>query len=437
MSRSLFSVLTRAASAPRASLGEWMGKTIRLSDGAFWGQFFGSQSNSGKTVTVNSAMRLTAVWACVRVIAETISTLPIGLYLKMPDGSRKDASDHDLYWILRHSPNARMTAVTFWEAVVASMLLKGNAYVEIIRIGSRIVALDFLLPGRMQLDVDDAGNLVYWYTAPGKARRPIPRENMMHIPAFSLDGLIGLSPIAYGADVFGAAMSADEAAGSTFQKGLHQTVAFEVDRTLKPEQRDEFRDYVKRISGAMNAGLSPVLEAGVTAKTIGINPVDAQLLESRTYSAEDICRFFLIDPTVVGYGDKASNWGTGLEQKQLRLQTFTLRPLQRRIEEAIAKSLLSPADRRRMYVEYSIEGLLRADSAARASFYSSMVQNGIYTRDDCRVRENLPRHGGNADVLTIQSNLAPIDSLGQTTDGQAARAALLSWLMQPESKPQE
>lgn len=437
MNRSLSSVLTRAASAPRASLGEWMGKTIRLTDGAFWGQFLGAQSASGKTVTVNSAMRLTAVWACVRVIAETISTLPIGLYLKMPDGSRQSADDHDLYWILRHSPNSKMTAVAFWEAVVASMLLKGNAYIEIRRIGGRVVALDFLLPGRMELDVDDAGNLEYFYTAPKKARRKIPAENMMHIPAFSLDGLIGLSPIAYGADVFGSAMSAESVAGSTFQNGLHQTVAFEVDRTLKPEQRDEFRDYVKRISGAMNAGLSPVLEAGVTAKTIGINPVDAQLLESRTYSAEDICRFFLIDPTVVGYGDKASNWGTGLEQKQLRLLIFTLRPLQRRIEEAIAKCLLTPVERRRMYVEYSIEGLLRADSAARASFYSSMVQNGIYTRDECRVRENLKRHGGNADVLTVQSNLAPIDSLGQTTDGQAARAALLSWLMEPESKPQE
>ncbi len=136
----------------------------------------------------------------------------------------------------------------------------------------------------------------------------------MHIPAFSLDGQIGLSPIAYGADVFGAAMSAEDVASSTFKNGMHQTVAFEVDATLNKQQRDDFRDYVQRISGAMNAGKSPVLEKGVSAKVIGINPVDAQLLESREYSAEEICRFYMVDPTLVGYSDKASNWGPALSR---------------------------------------------------------------------------------------------------------------------------
>ncbi|MBD1590361.1 phage portal protein, partial [Pseudomonas typographi] len=126
------------------------------------------------------------------------------------------------------------------------------------------------------------------------------------------------------------------------------------------------------------------------------------------------------------------NWGTGLEQKLLRFLTFTLRSYMRRIEEGISRSLLSASDRRLIYPEFAIEGLLRADSAARSAFYSQMVQNGIYTRDDCRIRENLPRRGGNADVLTVQTNLSPIDQLGQSTDGQAARAALQNWLNQPE-----
>ncbi|MDH0745284.1 phage portal protein [Pseudomonas sp. GD03842] len=431
MSRTLSRVLTAAASAPRASLTEWVGKTIRMTDGGFWGQYFGT-SSSGKSVTVNKAMRLTACWSCVRLISETIATLPLGLYRKMDDGGRQTESGNDLHWLLRNSPNSRMTAVQFWEAVVASMLLRGNAYVEIQRLGTRIVALDFLMPNRVDLDVDDKGNLMYWYRPPKGDRRQIPSQDMMHIPAFSLDGQVGLSPIAYGADVFGSAMSAEDVAGATFKNGLHQTVAFEVDATLNKQQRDEFRDYVQMISGAMNAGKSPVLEKGVSAKTIGINPVDAQLLESREFSAEDICRFFMVDPTLVGYSDKASNWGTGLEQKLLRFLTFTLRAYMRRIEEGISRSLLSPGDRRVIYPEYSIEGLLRADSAARAAFYSQMVQNGIYTRDDCRIRENLPRRGGNADVLTVQTNLSPIDQLGRENDGQAARVALQNWLTQPE-----
>ncbi|WP_186309321.1 phage portal protein [Pseudomonas oryzihabitans] len=431
MAKSLLSVLSSAVSAPQTSIIDWVGRSLSGGAGGIWAQTVGSTSATGKTITVNKAMRLAACWSCVRLISETIATLPLGLYMRQADGGRKVASDNDLHWIINTNPNSRMTAVQFWEAVVASMLLRGNAFVEIVRIGGRIVALEFLLPNRMDLDVADSGEILYRYREKNGQLRDIARSDMMHIPAFSLDGQIGLSPIAYGADVFGAAMSAEDVAGSTFKNGMHQTVAFEVDRTLNKQQREDFRDYVQRISGAMNAGKSPVLEQGVSAKVIGINPVDAQLLESREYSAEEICRFYMVDPTLAGYSDKASNWGTGLEQKLLRFLTFTLRSYMRRIEEGINRNLLTPAQRRQTYSEFSIEGLLRADSAGRATLYSQMVQNGIYTRDECRMRENLPRMGGNAGVLTVQTNLSPIDKLGQGDDGQAARAALQNWLDQP------
>lgn len=430
MAKSLLSVLSSAVSAPQTSIIDWVGRSLSGGAGGIWAQTVGSTSATGKTITVNKAMRLAACWSCVRLISETIATLPLGLYMRQADGGRKVASDNDLHWIINTNPNSRMTAVQFWEAVVASMLLRGNAFVEIVRIGGRIVALEFLLPNRMDLDVADNGEILYRYREKNGQLRDIAGSDMMHIPAFSLDGQIGLSPIAYGADVFGAAMSAEDVAGSTFKNGMHQTVAFEVNKTLTPKQRDDFRDYVQRISGAMNAGKSPVLEEGVSAKVIGINPVDAQLLESREYSAEEICRFYMVDPTLAGYSDKASNWGTGLEQKLLRFLTFTLRSYMRRIEEGINRNLLTPAQRRQIYSEFSIEGLLRADSAGRATLYSQMVQNGIYTRDECRMKENLPRMGGNAGVLTVQTNLSPIDKLGQGDDGQAARAALQNWLDQ-------
>lgn len=430
MAKSLLSVLSSAVSAPQTSIIDWVGRSLSGGAGGIWAQTVGSTSATGKTITVNKAMRLAACWSCVRLISETIATLPLGLYMRQADGGRKVASDNDLHWIINTNPNSRMTAVQFWEAVVASMLLRGNAFVEIVRIGGRIVALEFLLPNRMDLDVADSGEILYRYREKNGQLRDIAGSDMMHIPAFSLDGQIGLSPIAYGADVFGAAMSAEDVAGSTFKNGMHQTVAFEVNKTLSPKQRDDFRDYVQRISGAMNAGKSPVLEEGVSAKVIGINPVDAQLLESREYSAEEICRFYMVDPTMVGYSDKASNWGTGLEQKLLRFLTFTLRSYMRRIEEGINRNLLTPSQRRQTYAEFSIEGLLRADSAGRATLYSQMVQNGIYTRDECRMKENLPRMGGNAGVLTVQTNLSPIDKLGQGDDGQAARAALQNWLDQ-------
>lgn len=426
MNKSLLRTISRSASRPSAGLSEWLGKTIRLSDGAFWGQFVGGQSSSGKSVSVDTAMRVSAVWACVRLIAETIATLPLGLYRRLPDGSREMDTSHTLYSVLAVSPNEHMSPVQFWEAMLASMLLRGNAFAQIHRSAGRVVALSFLLPHRMRL-VTENGVIRYFYSF-SDGERELQSSEVLHIPAFSLDGRIGLSPISYGADIIGSAISADDAANGTFKNGMMPTVAFKVDRVLKPEQRDEFRKYVETVSGAMNAGKSPVLEAGVTPESIGINPADAQLLETRSWSVEEVCRFFRVPPWMVGHTEKNTSWGSGLEQQVIGFLTFSLSAWLRRIEKAVLKQLMSPGERLTHYAEFALEGLLRADSAARASFYSTMVQNGIYTRDDCRVRENLPRRGGNADVLTAQTNLAPLDALGQSSDGQAARAALQNWL---------
>ncbi|MGE6315859.1 phage portal protein [Shewanella baltica] len=425
---SLGSVIAKAASQPFASLDSFMGKTLRLTDGDFWSQLMAT-SKSGKTVNVNTAMQLAAVWACVRRIAETVAMLPLGLYERQSDGGRVQVQS-SLSNVLSLKPNADMTAMQFWEAVIASLLLKGNAFIEIHRSGADIIALDFLMPHRMDIDLADNGSLVYWYTPRKGKKRQIEKQNMMHIPAFSLDGLIGLSTISYGANVFGGAMSAEDVSANTFKNGMTKTVAFKVDRILKPDQRAEFREYVKTITGAMNAGKSPVLEQGVTPELIGINPIDAQLLESRNYSVEEICRWFLVDPSLIGFGGKDSNWGTGLEQKMIGFVTLTLSSWIRRIEQSISINLLTPAQRQTQYAQYNLEALLRGDSASRAEFYSKMTQNGIYTRDDCRVKENLPRRGGNADVLTVQTNLAPIDQLGAQSESAKVQAALNSWLNQ-------
>jgi HK97 family phage portal protein len=184
----------------------------------------------------------------------------------------------------------------------------------------------------------------------------------------------------------------------------------------------------------MNAGKSPVLEQGITPELIGINPIDAQLLESRNHSVEEICRWFLVDPSLIGFGGKDSNWGTGLEQKMIGFVTLTLSSWIRRIEQSIYINLLTPAQRQTQYAQYNLEALLRGDSSSRAEFYSKMTQNGIYTRDDCRVKENLPRRGGNADVLTVQTNLSPIDKLGVQSESDKAQSALMNWLNQDKQE---
>ncbi|MBK5008394.1 phage portal protein [Pseudomonas sp. S60] len=427
MIKTLSQALGTAAAKPSASMSSWLGKSIRLSDGGFWSAFLGAQSSSGKAVTVDKAMRLSAVWACVRIISTSVAGLPLSIYRRLPDGGRETARDFPLYDVVHNSPNEDMAAFHFWQAVVASMLLWGNAYCEIHRSGGRVIALDFLMPSRVTPEPDDDGRLRYFFQPRKGARREIAQTDMLHIPAFTLDGRMGLSAIRYGADVFGSAMSADDAANTTFKNGMMPTVAFSVDKTLNPTQRAEFRDYVKTISGALNAGKSPVLEQGVKPEMIGINPADAQLLESRGHSIEEICRWFGVPPWMVMKTDKGSNWGTGLEQQQIAFLTYCIMTYTAPIEQCVNKRCLTAVDRIKHYSEFSLEAFLRADSAGRASYFSTMVQNALMTRNEARHKENMPSMPG-GDILTVQSNLVPLDQLGKQNDSQAARAALMNWL---------
>ncbi|GAB3099743.1 phage portal protein [Aestuariicella hydrocarbonica] len=428
--------MTKQAKKPgkvKSALLNWLGVPIGLTDEAFWSAW--NTNVAGQTVNEQSVLSLSAAWACTRLISECIGTLPVKLYERTPSG-RKAATSHPLYPIISRSPNSKATASTYWEAKTAAILLRGNGFSEKQFLGNRLVGLKFLSPCRLSASENSRGNLQLKYTESNGMQRDVNMQRLFHVPGFSLDGEWGISTIKYGAAVFGSALAASEAANSTFKNGLSPTVAFTLDRVLKKDQRDDFRESLKSVSGALNAGKSPLLEGGMDAKIIGITPSDAQLLESRGYSVEEVCRWFRVDPSMVGHGGKDSNWGTGLEQKLIGFLTFTLRPWLTRIEQYINKELLSPADQERYYAEFSIEGLLRADSAGRAAFYSVMVNNGIFTRDEVRKLENMPLMGGNAEVLTVQTAMAPLDSLGITNDGDTARAALAAWLNsgQPQNK---
>lgn len=413
MAKNFFQVIADSVRSPKNEILDTGGNTIRPSDSEFWANFFGWQSASGQNVSVKTALKLSAVWSCVGLISDTVATLPLNLYERLPDGGRKVASDHSLQDILHNSPNYNNTPFEFWQIELAAMLLRGNAYAEIKRSTNKVSSINFLLPQSITPQTQDDGSLKYQYSNKNSSRT-ISENDMFHTRAFTLDGVTGISPIQYGVNVIGSAMSADIAANSTFKNGLMPTVAFETDRVIKKEQREEFRESVQAISGAMNAGKSPVLEYGLSAKQIGISPEDAQLLESRKFSIEEICRWFRVPPWMIGYTEKNTSWGTGLEQQMIAFVTFNLNPWITRIQQSINKRLLSPEDRRKYYAEFSLDGLLKGDSSARASFYSAMVNNGIYTRDEVRVKENLPKRGGNADVLTIQTAMAPIDALGKS-----------------------
>ncbi len=417
----------------KAAILEWLGVPIGLTDTAFWTQLV-ANSDSGQAVSEDSMLALSTVKACTRLLSDVIATLPFTIYERTQSG-RRIATNHPLYSIIHTQPNADTTAFLFWQAVVSAMLLRGNGHIERLEIAGRLVGLNFLAPKRLSRKRGPSGGYVYTYIERDSRRREIPGERVVTMPGFTLDGEEGISVIQYGANVFGKAQAAETAAGKAFENGLLPTTYFKMAGTLKKEQRAEFRENLQSISGAINAGKSPLLEGGMDVGTVGINPKDAQLLETRQFSVEEICRWFGIPPWMVGHQGTGTKWGTGMEQELIAFLTFTLLPLLRTIEQIVNIRLLSPADRLRYYAEFNVEGFLRADSAARASFYSVMVNNGIFTRDEIRVKENMSPRGGNADVLTVQSAMVPIDAIGNAGNADQARAALVNWLkeLQPES----
>lgn len=385
--------------------------------------FSGSYDEKLTTVTVNSAMQLDAVWSCVRLISETIATLPLSIYERTPTGKRL-ASGHPLQFIVHDQPNIDSTASVFWEAIVASMLLRGAGRAERLFVGSRQIGLAFLDPAKLTVTLDPKGKKRFIYLQDGR-QREIPESRIWTIPGFTLDGVNGVSVIRYGAKVFGAAIAAERAAAATFRNGLLQTVYYKISEFLKPHQRDDFK---KNLAGSIERGESPLLEGGTEAETLGINPSDAQLLESRAFSVEAICRWFRVPPWMVGHTEKSTSWGTGIEQQMIGFLTFTLAPWLRRIEQSISKDLLSPGERTRFYPKFAVEGLLRADSAGRAAFYAVMVNNGMLTRDEVRELEDREPMGGNAAVLTVQSAMITLDAIGTADSNQQARAALRALL---------
>lgn len=370
-----------------------------------------SMADVGVTVSEQTAMQLAAVWACVRLIAETIAALPFGVYQKVGSGKRY-ASEHPLHLVLHEQPNRDSTACVFWEAFVAAMLLPGNAYCEKLLIGSRLVGLRFLPNGRLYR-AWYSDHWRYWFTEDNGTRREIPAANIWRVPGFSLDGVNGVSAIEYGANVLGMAQAGDAAAAKNFKQGLMPTIAYQYPTTLKEKQREDARKYIIDQSGILSSGRPIILEGGMEAKPLGVNPKDAQLLETRQFSRMDICAWFRVPPWMVGYGEKSTAWGTGMEQQMQAFLTFVLQPWLVRIEQHVAKDLLTPADKARgYYCKRSVEGLLRGDSAARADFYDKMIKAAVMTPDQARELEEYEAIGGNAGKLIVNSATTLLDDLG-------------------------
>lgn len=382
-------------------------------------RFLMGGSTSGKPVNERSAMQMTAVYSCVRILAEAIAGLPLHLYHYTDEGGKEKAIDHPLYFLLHDEPNPEMTSFVFRETLMTHLLLWGNAYAQIIRNGKgEVIALYPLMPNRMTVDRDEKGKLYYQYNT-SKDDAPTMKgsivtlkpSDVLHIPGLGFDGLVGYSPIAMAKNAIGMAIACEEYGAKFFANGATPGGILEHPGTVKDPQR--VRDsWNNAFGGSSNANKVAVLEEGMKYTPISISPEQAQFLETRKFQINEIARIFRVPPHMVGDLEKSSF--SNIEQQSLEFVKYTLDPWVSRWEQAMVRSLLSHTDKSRYFIKFNVDGLLRGDYQSRMNGYATARQNGWMSANDIRELENLdlipPEQGG--DLYLINGNMTKLADAG-------------------------
>ena len=407
----LFSSLFRSRDAPQ-----------NRTAGSGYTFYFGG-STSGKAVTERSAMQMTAVYSCVRILAEAVAGLPLNLYRYTEDGGKEKAIDHPLYLLLHDEPNQEMSSFVFRETLMTHLLLWGNAYAQVIRNGKgEVVALYPLMPNKMTVDRDERGQLYYSYQrsndeAPTMKGNTVTlrSSDVLHIPGLGFDGLVGYSPIAMAKNAIGMAIACEEYGAKFFANGAAPGGVLEHPGTIKDPQRVR-ESWQSTFGGSGNANKIAVLEEGMKYTPIGISPEQAQFLETRKFQINEIARIFRVPPHMVGDLEKSSF--SNIEQQSLEFVKYTLDPWVTRWEQSIQRSLLTLEEKATYFVKFNLEGLLRGDYQSRMQGYAIGRQNGWMSANDIRELENLDRipaeEGG--DLYLINGNMLPLKDAGAFAD---------------------
>lgn len=381
--------------------------------------FFMGSSSSGKSVTERSAMQMTAVYACVRILSEAVAGLPLHFYRYKEDGSKEMAIDTNLYHLLHDEPNPEMSSFVFRETLMTHLLLWGNAYAQIIRNGKgEIIALYPLMPNKMQVDRDESGKLYYTYTrSEGKANTmqgssvTLEPKDVLHIPGLGFDGLVGYSPIAMAKNAIGLAIATEEFGSKFFANGAAPSGVLEHPGTIKDPTRVR-EAWQSQFGGSGNSGKVAVLEEGMKYTPISISPEQAQFLETRKFQINEIARIFRVPPHMVGDLEKSSF--SNIEQQSLEFVKYTLDPWVVRWEQSLSRSLLSEDEKKVYFFKFKLEGLLRGDYQSRMNGYAIARQNGWMSANDIRELEDLdkltPEQGG--DLYLINGNMLPLNQAG-------------------------
>ena len=396
---SIFSGLFRSRDKPKNRVG------------GGWNFLFGG-TTSGKAVNERTAMQTSAVYACVRILAESVAGLPLHVYERTANGSKSTKPSHPLYRLLHDEPNREMTSFVFRETLMSHLLLWGNAYAQIIRDGRGFpIALYPLLPDRMAVDRNEIGELVYTYQS-DKGQVKLRRENILHIPGLGFDGLIGYSPIAMAKNAVGLALATEDYGATFFANGANPGGVLEHPGVIKPEQADRLRESWQSQFGGANAHKVAVLEEGLKFHQMSIPPEQAQFLETRKFQINEIARIFRVPPHMVGDLEKSSF--SNIEQQSLEFVKYTLDPWVVRWEQSLQQALILPSEKATIFIKFNLDGLLRGDYQSRMQGYSTGIQNGFMSVNDVRGLEDMnlltAEEGG--DLHFVNGNMVKLADVG-------------------------
>ena len=396
---SIFSGLFRSRDKPKNRVG------------GGWNFLFGG-TTSGKAVNERTAMQTSAVYACVRILAESVAGLPLHVYERTANGSKSTKPSHPLYRLLHDEPNHEMTSFVFRETLMSHLLLWGNAYAQIIRDGRGFpFAIYPLLPDRMAVDRNESGELVYTYQS-DKGQVKLRRENILHIPGLGFDGLIGYSPIAMAKNAVGLALATEDYGAAFFANGANPGGVLEHPGVIKPEQADRLRESWQSQFGGANAHKVAVLEEGLKFHQMSIPPEQAQFLETRKFQINEIARIFRVPPHMVGDLEKSSF--SNIEQQSLEFVKYTLDPWVVRWEQSLQQALILPSEKATIFIKFNLDGLLRGDYQSRMQGYSTGIQNGFMSVNDVRGLEDMnlltAEEGG--DLHFVNGNMVKLADVG-------------------------
>ena len=379
--------------------------------------FFFGKSISGKNVNEFTAMQTSAVYGCIKVIAEAVASLPLHVY-KYTDKGKERAPDHKLYYLLHDAPNPDMTAFAFLEMLITHLLLYGNSYFQIIRNGlGQVMNLYPLSPNRISVERDDNGELWYIYT-PDEANPnfrkykqiQLSRDEVLHIYGLSFNGLVGYSPIAIAKNAIGLSIACEDFGNNFFANGARPSGILKTPTLIKDPQK--LQESWQSMYGGANAGKVAILEQGMEYQPISIPPNDAQFLESRRFQLEEIARIFRVPLAFLNDLEHATY--SNVEQQSLNFVIYTLTPYLVRIEQAINKTLFLPSERGKFYVKFNVGGLLRGDIKSRYEAYAIGRQQGFLSSNDIRELEDMnlisDEDGGNS--FLINGNMTKLSDAG-------------------------